>query len=149
MRARGLTTALLVLSVATGCGSEEQVPPEPPIPDGTPRQRIAATVNAMFDAWNNGDGEFACAYMTPRGQRFTARIARRLHQLEDDIAPDDCIEAVEGSAAATEETIGQSVTAEAVSIEGKRASVASRFRGALGVRQLGGVWLVDVPTFID
>jgi hypothetical protein len=142
-------SAALALILVIGCGSEDDADPQPPVPDGPPKHQIAETVNAMFDAWNDGDGELACEYMTARGQRLAARIARQLHQLEGAIDPDGCAEAIEGSAAAIDETIGQTVAPDAVMVQGRRGSVASEFRGALAVRQVDGVWLVDVPTFID
>jgi len=145
VRAAAIGAALLLCS----CGSDDPDSTDPPVPDGQPREQIAETVNAMFDAWNRADGELACAYMTARGQRLAVRIASQLHELREEIEPSDCVSAVEESAAVTEETIGQSVVPSAVSIQGERASVASAFRGALAMTQVDGVWLVDVPTFID
>jgi hypothetical protein len=150
---RFLPTGILVcaLVIVAECGGDDDDDglPSPPIPEGTPREQVAATVNGMFDAWNRGDGELACSYMTRRGQRLAVRIAQQLQQLEGDIAPDDCVRAIADTAAATDETIGQTAVPENVSIDGRRAFVASEFRGALRVKRSGGRWLVDVPAYLD
>jgi hypothetical protein len=133
-----------------GCDESNEPTPKPPAPDGPPEVQIVAAVNGMFDAWNEGDGELACAYMTEGGQRLAVRIAPQFHELEEPIDPDTCPEAVEQSAEISDEPIGQVASRDRVELQGKnRAIVHSEFRGALTVKQVAGEWLVAVPTFID
>jgi hypothetical protein len=133
-----------------GCEDSEESAPKPPAPKGPAEVQIVAAVNGMFDAWNDGNGDLACAYMTEGGQRLAIRIAPQFHDLEEPIDPDTCPEAVEQSADITDEPIGQVVSRDRVELQGDdRAIVQSEFRGALTVKKVDGEWLIAVPTFID
>jgi hypothetical protein len=116
------------------------------------REQIAANVNAMFEAWNAGDGESACSYLSDRGQRVMVVIVRQFHGLKEPARAANCEEAVENSAAATDRGFGERVSAADVYFPGrghKNAEVASRHRGAVQVQRVGDEWLVVVPAFID
>jgi hypothetical protein len=113
-------------------------------------ERIAALVNGFFDAWNEGDGDLACSYLTERGQRLVLRIVREAEELQGAADAESCTDAIEASAELTEERIGQSATVDRVRIDSpKRAAVISRFRGELSLRKVEGEWLIDTPSFFD
>jgi hypothetical protein len=147
-KVRGLASLALAALAIGACGdSSDGSNPEV---TGTPEEQIAKTVNAMFAAWNAGDGELTCSYLTDRGSELLVRIAPQLHGLKQKIQVDNCEEAIEKSAAAIEGTIGERASAQQVQINPDRtASVSSRVRGALTLREVDGEWLVEVPTFID
>ena len=144
-----MAAGVLCAAVA-GCGGADETTADPFTPTGSPKEQIASTVNEMFSAWNDGDGELACSLMTERGQQLAVRIAGQFHDLQGSIAPDDCVEAVEQSAEAVDGEIGQAVKAWQVKLEGEdRATVISKYRGAMSMQQVDGRWLVVVPTFVD
>jgi hypothetical protein len=135
---------LVGAGVVAGCGGSSQSPPS--------KQEAAATVNAMFEAWNAGDGETTCGYLTPDGQVLMVKyVAPQLHGITGEIDAKTCNGAVEQTAAAKKRRIGEVVSAHDVTIsnDGERAHVASRVRGAMTLQDVGGEWRVAVPTFID
>jgi hypothetical protein len=144
--------AIAVLAVALGACGDDSEPPDvtKPAITGSDEERIAQTVNALFAAWNNGEGELTCSYLTARGRELMVKIASQLHGLDEEIHAESCEEAVEQTAAATDEEIGQRASPSRVRVEADgTAAVISRFRGELSLREVDSEWLIEVPTFID
>jgi hypothetical protein len=57
---------------------------------------------------------------------------------------------VEQSAKAISRPIGERVTTSQVTVESaNRATVASKFRGAIDLRKVDGTWLLRIPVFLD
>lgn len=145
LRSLAFATATLV----AGCGGSEPAP-EPSEITGPPKQRIAATVNTFFEAFSEGNAGVACKLLTERGKKLVVRITPQFQDLSEPISPENCEEAIELGAEATEGKIGQVVSAQQVRLDGSgRASVVSEFRGELAMRRVDGTWLIVVPTFID
>ena len=149
--ARSIALWLSLVGVASaGCDSASEDAARRALPDGPPKERIAVSVNGFFDAWNAGDGELACTYLTERGRSLVLRIVRQAEELEDVGQPESCEDAIEASAEATDERIGQVAVADRVRIDSpRRAAVMSEFRGELSLRKVDGEWLIDVPAFLD
>jgi len=146
--ARRLACIALVIPVLSACGDSSE--PSKPEFTGSPEEQIAKTVNAMFAAWNAGDGELTCSYLTEDGRNWVLKYVPQFPFLEEEIDPDSCEDAVEMSRAATEGTYGQHAAAQRVQINPDgTASVHSRFRGAVTLREVDGEWLIEVPYFFD
>ena len=106
----------------------------------------------MRQAMQDADGEEACSYMTPRGQRLMVKIAGE----SGAGTPDRCEDAVVAvfsslSDAVRENDARNVVTADEVSLyrRGTEAQAASDFRGAMMLRLIDREWQVDVPAFVD
>jgi hypothetical protein len=146
-----LAAIALLAAVVGACGDDsEPSDGTKPVTTGSDEEQIAQTVNAMFAAWNDGDGELTCSYLTDRGRELMVKIASQLHGLDEEIDAASCEEAVEQTAAAIDEEIGQRASPSRVRVEANgTAAVISRFRGELSLREVDGEWLIEVPTFID
>jgi hypothetical protein len=139
-----------MLTIAACGDSSEPSGASKPELKGPDEAQIAKTVNAMFAAWNVGDGELTCSYLTDRGRALLVKIAAQLHGFDTEIEAESCEAAVEQSAAAIDEEIGQRASPRRVRIDsGGTAAVLSRFRGELSLRKVDGEWLIEVPTYID
>jgi hypothetical protein len=137
-----LMVAASVFGCGDGDGSSTGIPADAP-----DREQVAATVNAMFEAWNAGDGEAACALMTDRGQRLVVKIARR----DLDSEATACAQAAAEIDAEARRELGEEVTLERIRIDGHSAWVASDEVGGgeMPLRRVGGTWLVAVPSFVN
>jgi hypothetical protein len=118
--------------------------------DGPPKVQVALTVNAFYKAWTAGDGEEACSYLSPRGQNSALEMIPQLHGLTTPVTATNCPDAIAQSAEGVSDPIGQRVSASQVRLEGaNRATVQSNFRGAITLRRIRDVWLLEVPLFVD
>ena len=150
-----MRTLLAVLTLAgvlslAGCNDSEDS--DEPDLSGNPREQVVAVVAAMRQAMQEGDGEEACSYMTPKGQRVMVKVA-----LESGAgAPDTCEDAVvavlsSATAAVRENDAKNVVTADEVALfeNGSEAEAYSDYRGAMMLKLVDGQWQVDVPFFSD
>ena len=72
-----LLAAILATLALPGCGGED---PDPPEFTGTDEEQVAATVNALLDAFEVEDEEAMCALMSERGQQLMMLTAGELPQ---------------------------------------------------------------------
>jgi hypothetical protein len=149
---RSAFAALVLAGVLSlvGCGDSDDS--ESPDHSGSPREQVVAVVAAMQSALANGDGEQACAYMTPRGQRLMVRLT----EAGEAGTAEGCEEAVELVAElVTEEQRRLNekdvVTPDEVAFfrDGTVAEAYSDYRGAMRLRLVDQDWRVDIPAFVD
>jgi hypothetical protein len=147
---RAISVCLLALAVVA-CGDDDDEPP-PPASD---EEQIVATVNEMFDAVEDDDGEAVCSALTERGQGAMHTLAIREFPTEIGEGA-DCEAAV---AVITEQVADEQVDDAAdhtyvvddVSIDagGARAYVQCEFRGSISLQRVGTDWLVEFPGCLD
>jgi hypothetical protein len=152
---RGLTTACIALGLLGGCGgsgattSNIIAEPPPATFQGPPEEQVALTVNAFYKAWTAGDGEQACSFLSPRGQRIALEMIPQLHGLTTSVEATNCPDAIAQSAEGVAGPVGQKVAPGQVTVHGDNATVQSKFRGAIPLRRIGGAWLLEIPLFVD
>jgi hypothetical protein len=146
MRRATVLLAALIVFAAVGCGgdgSDETSPPD------TPEEKAVAEVYSDYiDALKKGDGETACALLTPPFQRRAgAAVAvgnrRNLKRA-------DCVKAIkQGTLAAIQKVQPNLVN---VAIEGDRASGLDPGEGKIGPQEvffvkMGGDWKISRTVF--
>lgn len=146
---RGALALLLATTIAaTGCGEDRN-----PRPVAAPEQDVLVTVTGFWDAVRERDGEAACAAVTEPGRRLFVRWSadppdgQRAESCPDAVAM--LADAIAHSDAAPVTGAGGSFSADDVSIDGDRAEVQCRYRGAMLLRRIGGEWLIRIPACTD
>jgi hypothetical protein len=145
-RATILLAALIVLAVF-GCGGDgssgETSPPD------TPQEKAVAKVYSDYiDALKEGDGEAACALLTPAFQR-RAGAAVALGNRRN-LKGAACVKAIDqGTLPAIQKVVPNLVN---VKIEGARASGLDPGQGAIGPQEVfflrvGGDWKISRTVF--
>jgi ketosteroid isomerase-like protein len=111
--------------------------------DSSEKDEIANVTTATFRALETGDGEAACARLTPRGQQAL---------LDDSRLPTSSA-SCEASVAALARDYSRfgprTFTAADVSVTGTRAQAACEGGTAVLLRKSGDDWLVDVPACVN
>jgi hypothetical protein len=149
---RSLLAVLTLAGAVSLAACNDSGDSDEPDLSGDPREQVVAVVAAMREAMQEGDGEKACSYMTPRGQRVMVKVAAE----SGAGPPETCEEAVlavfsSATAAVRENDAKNVVTPDEVTFYrgGTEAQAASDFRGAMMLKLIDGEWQVDVPFFAD
>jgi len=139
-----LAFTLAICSIAAGCGGSSGRSAAPIT--GSAHEQIAATVNAMFGAWKAGDGKTACSLLTQRGRTALVSLARRFSHTN----ATSCEDAVAASAGDVHQPAGPPASPSDASITGpSTAQLNSQFGTAVLLRRVQGIWLIEVPAFIN